>query len=142
MTTPVDVALVLWNQDVIDLISFALARRKLTCCGFELSEGPDGIEDHIVCSAPVVVVFDLHPPYEQSAQVALQLLDRFPDRAFVITCADSALALKKVPWLSAHPVFQKPYDINEIADRLLALARRAGRPAGEMAFVANCRSCM
>jgi hypothetical protein len=70
-------------------------------------------------------MFDLDPPYERSSAVVLGLLDRFPDRSFVITCADPRLVLRKAPWMSAYPVFQKPYEMDNIADAVRLLVRRA-----------------
>jgi len=127
MNTRVDVALILWNQDVIELMSWQLLRRNLQSCGVEPSEGPDNIDHLIVSRAPSVVVFDLDPPYDASAAVALQLMYRFNDLAFVITCADSALAVKKAPWLAHHPMFQKPYDMDAIANVVRAMVKRTPR---------------
>jgi DNA-binding NarL/FixJ family response regulator len=116
MNTHTDVALILWNPDVIELVSLILQRRNLTSCGVEPSNGPKVIEDLITSSQPNVVVFDLEPPYDHSADVVKWLLYRFPDPSLVITCADKALALKKAPWLSDYPVLQKPYEMDDIAN--------------------------
>jgi len=123
MNTPIDVALILWNTDVIDLVSLVLLRRNLLSCGCEPSEGAENIEELIVSCGPRVVIFDLDPPYDRSATVALRLLNRFPDRLFVMTCADSALALKKAPWLSGLPMFQKPYEVDEVATIVSSMVR-------------------
>jgi hypothetical protein len=123
MNTPIDVALILWNTDVIDLVSLVLLRRNLLSCGCEPSEGAENIEELIVSCGPRVVIFDLDPPYDRSATVALRLLNRFPDRLFVMTCADSALALKKAPWLSGLPIFQKPYEVDEVATIVSSMVR-------------------
>jgi hypothetical protein len=72
-------------------------------------------------------VFDLDPPYNVSAARALHLLQRFPDIRLVITCADSALALKKAPWLSGYPVFQKPYEMDEIANTVQSMFKRVSK---------------
>jgi hypothetical protein len=127
MKKRIDVALILWNTDIIELVSLVLLRRNLISLGFEPSEGTERIEDLIVTCNPSVVVFDLDPPYDRSAAVAMNLLDRFPDRAFVMTCADSALALRKAPWLSAHTMFQKPYEMDEIVNSVRSLVRRASK---------------
>ncbi len=124
MNTQVDVALILWNPDVIELVSFVLLRRNLKSCGVEPSKGAKAIEDFIASSGASVVVFDLDPPYDRSAAAVLRLLYRFPDPSFVMTCADRALALRKASWLSGHPVFQKPYDIDEIANTVRLMVRR------------------
>ena len=125
MNTHIDVALFLWNPDVIELMSCLLRRRNLRSCGLEPSEGEDKIEDLIVSCSPSVVVFDLDPPYDISSAVALDLLERFPDLSFVITCADSALALKKAPWLSDYSLFQKPYEVDAMASTVHSMVRRA-----------------
>jgi hypothetical protein len=125
MNTRTDVALILWNTDVIQLVSLVLLHRNLKSCGLEPSEGTERIEDLIVSCSPSVVVFDLDPPYDRSAAVALRLLRRFPDRSFVMTCADPPIALKNAPWLSRHPLFQKPYELDEIANTVRSLVRRA-----------------
>jgi len=116
MGTSTHVALILWNADVIDLMSFALLQRNITSDGIEPSQGTDRIADFITSCTPAVVVYDLEPPYDRSAVNFLSVLDRFSECSFVITCADRALALHSAPWLSAVPVFQKPYALDEIAD--------------------------
>jgi hypothetical protein len=127
MNTCLDVALILWNKDVIQLVSLVLLRRNLKSDGVEPSEGPEKIEALIASSSPTVVVFDLDPPYDRSAAVISHLLNRFPDRSFVMTCADPVLALRSAPWLSSHPVFQKPYEMDEIAATVLAMVSRVSR---------------
>jgi hypothetical protein len=127
MKTYADVALILWNPDVIELVSLVLVHRNLKSIGVEPSEGRDGIEELIVSSSPSVVVFDLDPPYGRSTAVAHHLLNRFPDRAFVMTCADRGLALRTAPWLSSHPLFQKPYEMDEIANTVRSMVRHSCR---------------
>lgn len=127
MNKRIDVALILWNRDVIELVSLVLLSRNLISSGCEPCAGQDTIENLIVSSRPSVVVFDLDPPYERSSEVARRLIDRFPDRSFVMTCADTVLALKKAPWLSAHPLFQKPYDMAEIANTVGSMRHRSVR---------------
>jgi len=116
MNTSIDVALILWNSDVIDLMSFVLLDRHLTSSGIEPSAGVKAMENLIVSYSPSVVVFDLNPPYDRSAAIVLHLMSCFPDRCFVITCADRKLAVKMAPWLRSHRIFQKPYETGEIAD--------------------------
>jgi hypothetical protein len=137
MNTHIDVALILWNTDVIQLVSLVLLNRDLKSCGLEPSEGPKRIEDLIVSCSPSVVVFDLDPPYDHSAAVALHLLDRFPDRSFVMTCADPSLALKKAPWLSGHPMFQKPYEVDKIANTVGSMVRHARRGVATLSVGAS-----
>jgi len=122
MNTHLDVALILWNKDVIDLMSFVLLRRNLSSGGVEPS-GKKVIEDLIVSSRPSVVIFDLAPPYEGSAAVALRLLNRFPHCSFLMTCADAHLALKNAPWLSAFAMFQKPYEMDKLADLVRSMVK-------------------
>jgi len=123
MNRHIDVALVLWNPDVIQLVSHVLCRRKLVSTGLEPSEGLDRISDLIASSGAPVIVFDLEPPYARSSAVLAQLLSRFIDRSFVMTCADPLLATKATPWLSAHRLFQKPYETAEIADTVCSMFR-------------------
>ena len=118
MNTYTDVTLVLWNLDVIDLLSLALFERNLRSRGMEPSEGVERIERLIHSSSPSVVVLDLEPPYDRSASVAHYLMDRFPDSSFVMTCADSKRVRRAAPWLTAHPIFQKPYQMDDIADKV------------------------
>jgi hypothetical protein len=124
MSASTDVALILWNADVIDLMSFVLLRRNITSEGIEPSQAIDRIADFIALHTPAVVVYDLEPPYGLSAARFLSLLDRFSKCSFVITCADRALALHSAPWLSAVPVFQKPYVLDEIADSVSSRVMR------------------
>jgi hypothetical protein len=123
----IDVALILWNTDVIDLVSLTLLHRNVRSNGIEPSAGVERIEEVIVTWNPTVVVFDLAPPYYRSADVALELLDRFPDCSFVMTCADHARALRAAPWLSCHPVFQKPYRMDAIANTIRSMVARSCR---------------
>ena len=126
MNPNTDVALILWNPDVIDLMSFVLLRRNVTSCGIEPSEGAERISDFIRSCSPAVIVFDLDPPYTRSAAEALYLLDRFPDHSFVMTCADRGLALSSASWLSCHPLFQKPYPLDDIAQTVHSMVIRGG----------------
>jgi hypothetical protein len=137
-TTTIDVALILWNRDVIDLVSFVLLRRDLKSRGLEPSGGRERIEDFILSCSPRVVVFDLEPPYDRSAAVASHLLGRFRDCSFVMTCADSNLALKKAPWLSRYALFQKPYEVDEIANTVRSMVSRAPRRAATLSVGATC----
>jgi hypothetical protein len=134
MYTRIDVALILWNPDVIQLVSVVLLQRNLKSCGVEPSDGAERIEDLIVSCRPAVVVFDLDPPYDRSAAVALSLQNRFPDCSFVMTCADSVLALKKAPWLARCPMFQKPYEMDEMANVVRSMVRRAPRSVNAFSF--------
>ena len=129
MKTRTDVVLILWNSDVIDLLSWVLRDRNLTSCGIEPREGVDKMEDLIVSCSPSVVVFDLEPPYDRSAAVAMHLMDRFAHVAFVMTCADSAYAVKRVPWLSGHPLFQKPYEMDAIVNVVQSMTNTAPKNA-------------
>jgi hypothetical protein len=133
--THIDVALILWNTDVIDLVSLTLHHRNVGSNGIEPSQGVERIEEVIVAWSPSVVVFDLAPPYDRSAEVALQLLDRFPDCSFVMTCADSARAQRAAPWLSCHPVFQKPYRLDAIANTIRSMVERSYRSSAAMASI-------
>src|SRR5262245_3202796 len=123
MTECVDVALILWNRDVIDLLAWVLFQRKLTSRGIEPSEHREIIEDFVLSCSPSVVVFDLQPPYHRSGAAAVYLQRRFPDCSFVITCADSALAQRNAPWVSAYPIFQKPYAIDDIGNTVDTMVR-------------------
>ena len=129
MNTNIDVALILWNTDVIDLVSFVLLNRNLKSCGLEPSEGREKIEDFILSCSPRVVMFDLDPPYDRSAALASHLLSRFTNCCFVMTCADPNLALKEAPWLSRHVLFQKPYEIDEIANTARSMVGSAAARA-------------
>ena len=127
MSVQIDVALILWNRDVIQWVSFLLLLQNLQCCGMEPSDGPQKMEELIASRGPSVVVFDLAPPYQHSAAVFLRLLDRFPDRAFVITCADPIFARKVAPWLSCHLTLQKPYEPDLIEKIVVSKVSRAGQ---------------
>src|ERR1051325_176849 len=125
MNNHADVALILFNSDVIELISFVLLGADLKSCGFEPSEGEDRVEEFISSHRPRLVVFDLAPPYRTSTTILKRLLNRFPDLPFVITCADPMLAIQAAPWLSCHHVFQKPYEPNQIRDVVGSMLSRA-----------------
>jgi hypothetical protein len=127
MNIRIDVALILWNPDLIQLMSLVLLDRNLKSSGFEPSEGAERMRDLILSRSPSVVVFDLDPPYDRSATVALDLREQFPDCSMVITCADPVLAYKSAPWLTRHSVFQKPYELDDIADTVRSMVRRVPR---------------
>ena len=135
MKRNIDVALVLWNTDVIELMSHVLCRRNLLSSGIEPSEGTERITAVIASSGAPVVVFDLEPPYARSAAVAKELLNRFPDRGFVMTCADPLLAVKSAPWLAMYSIFQKPYETDEIAATVCGMVHRSLRHAAACSFV-------
>jgi hypothetical protein len=116
MNTQLDVALFLWNQDIIQMMSWLLLDRNVESDGVEPAEGEDAIENLIACWSPKIVVFDMIPPYQSSAAVLARLLNRFPELSFIVTCADSTLALRKAPWLSRLRLFQKPYDPYAVVD--------------------------
>jgi len=127
MNSRIDVALFLWNPDVIELLSLVLLQRNLVSRGVEPSEGRQKIQRLIASWHPNVVVFDLDPPYDRSSAIARHLLDPFPDCSLVITCADSALALKKASWLSGQRLFEKPYEMDDLANTVGSIIRRAPR---------------
>jgi DNA-binding NarL/FixJ family response regulator len=122
--TTTNIALILWNTDVIDLMSLVLLQWKLTSRGVEPSQGEEAIEQWIASYNPKVVVFDLDPPYARSGAVVSNLIRRFPEQSFVLTCADPILALVKAPALFAHPIFQKPYEPDELAKTVASLVPR------------------
>lgn len=125
MTKDIDVALILWNPDVIHLATVVLEQRNLKSGGLEPYHTIQEIEEWVVCCEASVVVFDLGPPYNMSARVALYLLNRFPERSFVFTCADPQLATKVAPALSVHPILRKPYYPEEMGNVVEALVCRA-----------------
>jgi DNA-binding NtrC family response regulator len=135
MKRNIDVALVLWNPDVIQLMSHVLCRRNLASTGIEPSEGMERITDVIASSGAPVVVFDLDPPYARSAAAAKELLNRFPDRGFVMTCADPLLAVKSAPWLAMYSIFQKPYETDDVVAIVSSMIRRTLRQVAACSFV-------
>jgi DNA-binding NtrC family response regulator len=137
MNNHTDVALILFNSDVIDLMSFVLLDADLKSSGFEPSEGEDKIEEFISSHRPGLVIFDLDPPYRQSTVVLKRLLNRFPDLPFVMTCADPKLAITAAPWLSCHHVFRKPYEPDEIRDVVGSMLSRARKHLGKKAATAG-----
>jgi hypothetical protein len=117
MDTHFDVALILWNPDVIQLLSMVLRLRHLSSSGVEPYDR-ENVQKLIESGKPSVVVFDLDPPYQRSAAVLSDLMTRFSGCSFIMTCADPPLALKFVPWLSTYRVFQKPYPIDELGNAI------------------------
>ena len=130
MSASTDVALILWNSDVIELMSLVLLRRNVSSGGIEPSEGIERISNFISSCSPAVIVFDLDPPYLRSASEVLYLVDHFPNYHFVMTCADRNLALKSAPRLSDYPLFQKPYGFDDVAETVHSMViRGSSRPA-------------
>ena len=132
MDTHIDVALILWNPDVIHLMSTVLWHRQVSSSGVEPSER-EKVKALIESGKPSVVVFDLDPPYQRSAAVLSDLMARYSGSSFILTCADPALAVKFVPWLSSYQVFQKPYGIDELGNAIGAVVH----PAVESLAVAS-----
>jgi hypothetical protein len=132
MDTHIDVALILWNPDVIQLMSMVLWHRQVSSSGVEPSER-EKVKALIESGKPSVVVFDLDPPYQRSAAVLSDLMARYSGSSFILTCADPALAVKFVPWLSGYQVFQKPYGIDELGNAIGAVVH----PAVESLAVAS-----
>ena len=128
----VDVALVVWNPDIIQLLSFVLQTHDLNGVGIEPSEGTKNIARFLEFADAPVVVFDIEPPYTRSTAGLLPLLEKFQQCAFVVTCADPVLALKSAPYLARYPVFQKPYDLSKIVSTILELTRNSSVVAVEM----------
>jgi DNA-binding NarL/FixJ family response regulator len=124
MNTHADVALILWNPDVIEWVSLILRQENLRSCGMEPSDKLQDMEGLIASCSPSVVVLDLSPPYADSAQIFLRLLERFPDRSFVLTCADPILAVRAARWLSCHLMLQKPYEPDVICKIIVSLRSR------------------
>ena len=128
----VDVALVVWNPDIIQLLSFVLQTHDLNGVGIEPSEGTRNIARFLEFAEAPVVVFDLEPPYNRSTAGLLPLLEKFHQCAFVVTCADPVLALKSAPYLARYPVFQKPYDLGKVVSTIQTLARNSPALAVEV----------
>jgi DNA-binding NtrC family response regulator len=121
----INIALILWNTDVIELMSFVLCQRRLTSRGVEPSQGEERIQELIASCNPSVIVFDLEPPYARSAAVVQHLITRFPDRAFILTCADPVLALMSAPRLLGYPIFQKPYEPDDMVQAVASMMKRS-----------------
>lgn len=131
MENPIDVALILWNADVIQLVSYVLLSRNLKCDGIEPSCGVKKIEELIASRRPRVVIFDLAPPYENSAAVFFRVNHGFPEPGFVITCADPILAIQSAPRLTSYLMLQKPYEPDAIANAVMSLVKESPRFAGK-----------
>lgn len=127
MSSRIDVALILWNPDVIELMSVALLGRGLRSGGVEPAEGTERVSEFIASCAASVVILDLAPPYSSSAEEALGLLDRFPNRSFIMTCADRGSALSSAAWLNHFSVYQKPYALDDVADAVRSMVIGASR---------------
>ena len=128
--TSINIALILWNTDVIDMMSLVLLQWKLTSRGVEPSQGEEAIEQWIASCNPSVVVVDLEPPYAKSGAVVSNLMKRFPDKSFVLTCADPIFALIKAPSLFGHPIFQKPYEPRDLAGTVASMMPRVSSRDG------------
>jgi DNA-binding LytR/AlgR family response regulator len=132
MKAYVDVALVVWNPDIIQLLSFVLQTHNLNGVGIEPSEGIKSIDRFLEFADAPVVVIDLEPPYNRSTAGLSHLLEKFQQCAFVVTCADPVLALRSAPYLARYPVFQKPYDLSQIVSTIQELTRNSSVMAVEM----------
>ena len=125
-----DVALILCNPDVIDLVAYLLARRNMTYVGLNVGRRELDARTRFSVHRPACVVMDLIPDYRSSGQYALKLMKLHPEAKFIFTAADPQLALTRLPWLKGYATFQKPFDPILLADLITSMShRRAKGPA-------------
>jgi hypothetical protein len=119
-----DVALILCNPDVIDLVAYLLARRNMTYVGLDPWAGVGSMQKLILLHRPACVVMDLIPDYRSSGQYALRLMKLYPESKFMFTAADPQLALARLPWLNGYATFQKPFDPILMADLITSMSHK------------------
>jgi DNA-binding NtrC family response regulator len=119
-----DVALILCNPDVIDLVAYLLARRNMTYVGLDPWAGIDSMQRLILRQRPACVVLDLIPDYRSSGQYALRLMKLYPESKFIFTAADPQVALARLPWLKGYATFQKPFDPILLADLITSMSHK------------------
>src|SRR5262245_5456012 len=125
MSAQTDVALILWNPDVIQWVSFILLQQNLKCCGIEPSAGPQKMEEMIASHRPSVVVFSLAPPLKPSGARPWCLLVRFLAWASATPCAHPTSARKAARWRPYCSTLQKSYEGDVIVTRGGSKACRA-----------------
>jgi hypothetical protein len=119
-----DVALILCNPDVIDLVAYLLVRRNMTYVGLDPWAGIDSMQRLILRHRPACVVLDLIPDYRSSGQYALRLMKLYPESKFIFTAADPQVALARLPWLKGYATFQKPFDPILLADLITSMSHK------------------
>ena len=124
-----DVALILCNPDVIDLVGYLLARRNMTYVGLDPWAGVSSMQGLVSMHRPACVVMDLIPDYRSSGQYALKLMKLHPESKFIFTAADPQLALARLPWLKGYATFQKPFDPILLTDLIASMSHRRAKAA-------------
>lgn len=134
---PPVVAILNTNDDIVELLRAGVERAGLVAVSAHVDDirrGRSSLNDFIREHDPIVIVYDVAPPYESSWRY-LELLRQAPNmrgRQFVVTSANMARA-KELGGAgeNVYEIVGKPYDIDALVDVVREAVRaRPVRDAG------------
>lgn len=123
------------KKDIVETVSFCLAQE-----GFDVSSAFDGEEALAVArrEEPDVIVLDVMLPKENGYQVARYLRDDFKEGRISTLPKVLLLTARTVPdkqredflqtWSGAEVLMYKPFDLDDLVNRVMLLATQAPLP--------------
>ena len=126
---PTVVAVINSSPDVIDMLRLALEYAGfvvVSALTFDVREGKVNLDEFIAQHQPVVILYDVAPPYEANwrlfEHVAAMPIMR--DRQFVLSSTNARHVVALAGQKHVHEVVGKPFDIDAIV-RAVTEASRA-----------------
>jgi len=120
MSAPITVAVLNTNDDVVEILRFALENVGFVVVSAHVDairRGESSLSDFVAEHDPQVIVYDLAPPYDRRWRF-LEHLRQAPNmqgRRFVITSTNAAKAVELSGGARhVYEILGKPYDINAI----------------------------
>lgn len=134
MSAPVTVAVLNCNDDVVEMLRFALEHAGLVVVSAHVDEirrAETSLADFIEEHDPAVIIYDLVPPYDRSWRFLehLRYVPHMNGRKFVITSTNPARAIE-LSGTSTHvyEILGKPYDIDAIVQAVREAAGQVELP--------------
>ena len=120
MPGPITVAVLNSNDDVVEMLRFALENAGFVVVSAHIDairRGESSLSDFVGEHDPQVIVYDLVPPYDRSWRFLQHLRDapNLQGRRFVITSTNAQKAIELSGGAQhIYEILGKPYDINAI----------------------------
>lgn len=125
------------NDDVVEMLRLAIEQRGMVVVSGHVSairRGEQRLADFVEEHDPVVILYDLVPPYDRS-WLFLEHLREAPSmrgRRFVITSTNARRAREIVGTAEhVHEVIGKPFDIDALVDTVEAALHAGEVPLGQ-----------